>query len=185
MITDHRVQLQPSAKIRQVELEMYGVAGMKFSRKHQAEAALAQRDRTPWNRITSSLPNDRDISGNSQRKARHSTSVCNSTNWCLRGSGTHGFVAETAPPASSSAEGAIIKNSNRSRFIGLSIASPSLCIPSAKNSLVTWVKVIWIEGLRTRPRAPRDKSGLAPCVTLSAAQFAVPLIHRTSKDTKT
>jgi hypothetical protein len=86
-----------------MELEVYGVAWMKLSSQHKAEAALAESDGTPGNRIASALSYDRDIGGNSQRKARHSTSVCNSTNWCLRGGGTHGFLAGTTHPASSSA----------------------------------------------------------------------------------
>jgi hypothetical protein len=42
LIANHRVQLQPPAEVRQVKLEIYGIARVKFSGKYEAEAALTQ-----------------------------------------------------------------------------------------------------------------------------------------------
>jgi len=42
LIANDGVQLQPSAEVWQMKLEVYGITRMKFSSQHEAQAALTQ-----------------------------------------------------------------------------------------------------------------------------------------------
>ena len=51
LILHYRFQVQPPAKVGQAEIQVYRIAGLHFSRQHEAEAALAKGDRPSGNRF--------------------------------------------------------------------------------------------------------------------------------------
>ena len=64
LILNYGLQLQPAAKVGQVEVKIYRVAGVYFSREHNPQAPFAQGDSASWNRKRASRTQNCDIGWN-------------------------------------------------------------------------------------------------------------------------